>query len=122
MSRPSFFNTHGYEHYRNKRDRAMDDRRRQDGETYLQVLRQRQSIRSGRRGMDDHRMLYLAIDQHKSQLTVHIRNEHGDVIQKGQVSTVHAEIDDFFVNLVAKARRHRGFMAPVEVCARKHVR
>jgi len=32
-------------------------------------------------------MLYLAIDQHKNHLTINIRNEHGDVLQKGQVST-----------------------------------
>ena len=61
-------------------------------------------------------MLYLAIDQHKCQLTVNLRNEQGDVILKGQVSTVHAEVDDFFVKLVRKARKHRGFMAIVEVC------
>ncbi|MDR0327591.1 MAG: IS110 family transposase [Planctomycetaceae bacterium] len=61
-------------------------------------------------------MLYLAIDQHKNQLTVNIRNEHGDVIQKGQVSTNHADIDDFFAAFAKKARKHRGYMAIVEVC------
>ena len=61
-------------------------------------------------------MLYLAIDQHKNQLTINIRNEQGDVIQKGQVSTNHADIDDFFVALAKKARKHRGYMAIVEVC------
>ena len=61
-------------------------------------------------------MLYLAIDQHKAQLTINLRNEHGDVVQKGQVSTKHASIDDFFGTLVKKARPHRGFMAIVEVC------
>jgi len=60
-------------------------------------------------------MLYLAIDQHKNQLTINIRNEQGDVMQKGQISTNHAEIDDFFVALVKKARKHRGYMAIVEV-------
>jgi transposase len=62
-------------------------------------------------------MLYLAIDQHKSQMTINIRNEQGDVIQKCQISTNHAEIDDFFVALVKKARKHRGYMAIVEVCS-----
>jgi len=61
-------------------------------------------------------MLYLAIDQHKNQMTINIRNEHGDVIQKGQISTVHAEVDDFFVAFAKKARKHRGYMAIVEVC------
>ena len=61
-------------------------------------------------------MLYLAIDQHKNQLTINIRNEQEDVVQKGQVSTNHADIDEFFVALVKKARRHRGYMAIVEVC------
>ena len=61
-------------------------------------------------------MLYLAIDQHKAQLTINLRNEHGDVVQKGQVSTKHASIDDFFGTLVKKVRAHRGFMAIVEVC------
>jgi transposase len=61
-------------------------------------------------------MLYLAIDQHKKHLTINIRNEQGDVIQKGQVSTNHADIDDFFVAFAKKARKHRGYMAIVEVC------
>ena len=61
-------------------------------------------------------MLYLAIDQHKNQMTINIRNEHGDVIQKGQVSTNHTDIDDFFIAFVKKARKHRGYMAIVEVC------
>ena len=61
-------------------------------------------------------MLYLAIDQHKSQLTVNVRNEHGTVVQKGQVSTNRNDIDEFFAALVKKARKHRGYMAIVEVC------
>ena len=61
-------------------------------------------------------MLYLAIDQHKNQMTINIRNEQGDVIQKGQISTNHTDIDNFFAALVKKARKHRGYMAIVEVC------
>jgi len=61
-------------------------------------------------------MLYLAIDQHKTQLTINIRNEQGDVMQKGQISTTHADIDDFFVTFAKKARKHRGYMAIIEVC------
>jgi hypothetical protein len=33
-------------------------------------------------------MLYLAIDQHRKQLTVNLRNEAGDVILKRQSSRV----------------------------------
>ena len=61
-------------------------------------------------------MLYLAIDQHKNQMTINIRNEQGDVIQKGQVSTNPTDIDDFFATFVKKACKHRGYMAIVEVC------
>jgi transposase len=61
-------------------------------------------------------MLYLGIDQHKNHLTINVRNEQGDVLQKGQVSTVPGDIDDFFVDFAKKARRHRGYMAIVEVC------
>jgi transposase len=61
-------------------------------------------------------MLYLAIDQHKTQLTINVRNEQGDVVQKGQVSTKHADIDEFFTTFVKKVRKHRGYMAIVEVC------
>jgi len=65
-------------------------------------------------------MLYLAIDQHKNHLTINIRNEHGDAIQKEQVSTHHTDIDEFFVAFAKKARRHRGYMAIVEVlCPKK---
>ncbi len=61
-------------------------------------------------------MLYLAIDQHKAQLTVNLRNEQGDVVFKVQISTKHSCIDDFFDNLAKRSARHRGFMAILEVC------
>lgn len=61
-------------------------------------------------------MLYLAIDQHKAQLTVNLRNEQGDIILKDQISTDHDALDDFFADLVKRAARHRGFMAILEVC------
>jgi len=64
-------------------------------------------------------MLYLAIDQHKNYLTINIRNEQGDVRQKWQVSTAPADIDDFFVAFAKRARKHRGYMAIVEVCVQK---
>ena len=61
-------------------------------------------------------MLYLAIDQHKNHLTINIRNEQGDVLQKGQIPTKPDDIDEFFVAFAKKARKHRGYMAIVEVC------
>jgi len=61
-------------------------------------------------------MLYLAIDQHRDQLTINLRNEKGDVIQKDQISTKHDDINDFFGGLARQAGRHRGYMAIVEVC------
>ena len=61
-------------------------------------------------------MLYLAIDQHKSQLTINVRNEQGDVVPKGQVSTNRNDVDEFFAAFVKKARKHRGYMAIVELC------
>jgi len=65
-------------------------------------------------------MLYLAIDQHRDQLTINLRNEKGDVIQKEQISTKHDDINDFFDKLVRQAGRHRGYMAIVEVCGFNH--
>lgn len=61
-------------------------------------------------------MLYLAIDQHKAQLTINLRNEKGDVIQKEQISTNHDDINEFFTALKKQAAKTRGFMAIVEVC------
>jgi len=58
----------------------------------------------------------LGIDQHKGQLTINLRNEQGEVVQKDQIMTVHADIDDLFGKLHKKAQKHRGFMAIVEVC------
>ena len=65
-------------------------------------------------------MLYLAIDQHRDQLTINLRNEKGDVIQKDQISTKHDDINDFFDGLARQAGRHRGYMAIVEVCGFNH--
>jgi len=61
-------------------------------------------------------MLYLGIDLHKSQITINLRNENGDVIQTGQISTNHDTINDFFGKLVKRAGKARGFMAIFEVC------
>jgi len=61
-------------------------------------------------------MLYLAIDQHKEHLTINIRNEQGNVIQKGQIRTVPADINAFFDDFVKKARKCRGYMSIIELC------
>ena len=51
-------------------------------------------------------MLYLAIDQHRKQLTVNLRNEAGDVILKRQVSTEWKRV----------RLPEGGFVTIVEVC------
>ena len=61
-------------------------------------------------------MLYLGIDQHKSQLTVNLRSEDGSVILKRQVSTQWEKVRAFFADLAEKAGPEGGFLAIVEVC------
>jgi hypothetical protein len=61
-------------------------------------------------------MLYLAIDQHKSQLTVNVRGEDGTAILKRQVSTEWEKVRAFFADLAEKARPDGGFLAILEVC------
>jgi len=61
-------------------------------------------------------MLYLGIDQHKSQLTVNLRSEDGLVILKRQVGTQWEKVRTFFADLAEKARLDGGFLAILEVC------
>jgi len=61
-------------------------------------------------------MLYLGIDQHKSQITVNLRAEDGSVVLKRQVSTRWEKIRAFFEDLARRADDEGGFMAIVEVC------
>ena len=61
-------------------------------------------------------MLYLAIDQHRKQLTVSLRNEAGDVIERRQVSTEWPRVRGYFADLAARASAEGGWMAIVEVC------
>jgi transposase len=61
-------------------------------------------------------MLYLGIDQHKSQITVNLRAEDGGVILQRQVSTRWEKIRAFFDDLARRAADEGGFMAIVEVC------
>ncbi len=44
-------------------------------------------------------MLYLGIDQHKRQLTMHLRSEDGSVILKRQVSTEWEKVRTFLADL-----------------------
>jgi len=61
-------------------------------------------------------MLYLAIDQHRKQLTVNLRNEAGDVILKRQVSTEWARVREFLAEVQERSVPEGGFVAIVEVC------
>lgn len=61
-------------------------------------------------------MFYLAIDQHRKQLTVSLRNEAGDVIERRQVSTEWERVRAYFADLAARASAEGGWMAIVEVC------
>jgi transposase len=61
-------------------------------------------------------MLYLGIDQHKSQLKVNLRGEEGSEILKRQVSTRWEKVRAFFADLAEKARPEGGFLAILEIC------
>lgn len=61
-------------------------------------------------------MLYLAIDQHRKQLTVNVRNEKGDVLLRRQVSTDWAKVREFLADVRRRSGRGGGFMAILEVC------
>jgi transposase len=61
-------------------------------------------------------MFYLGIDQHRKQLTVSIRNETGDAVQRRQISTEWARVRAFFDELRRLALPEGGFAAIVEIC------
>ena len=61
-------------------------------------------------------MLYLAIDQHRKQLTVNLRNEKGDVLVQRQVSTRWDKVREFLAGVRRRSGRGGGFMAILEVC------
>jgi transposase len=65
-------------------------------------------------------MLYLAIDQHRKQLTVNIRDEKGDVVLKRQVSTQWERVRKFFDDLLDRSVPEEGFVAILEVCGFNH--
>src|SRR5215207_4699026 len=67
--------------------------------------------------MENRSMLFLGIDQHARQLTVSLRDQHGDVILARQVSTQPDKVLDFFDQLTrCCAQRQEPFIAVVEVC------
>ena len=61
-------------------------------------------------------MLYLAIDQHRKQLTVNLRDERGDVILKRQVSTEWKRVRKFLEEVRNRSVPEGGFVVIVEVC------
>jgi transposase len=61
-------------------------------------------------------MLYLAIDQHRKQLTVNLRNEQGDVILKRQVSTQWSRVRSFLEEVRKASAPEGGVVAILEVC------
>lgn len=61
-------------------------------------------------------MFYLAIDQHRKQLTVNLRDEAGDVVLRRQVSTTWKKVRSFFEQLCERASSDGGFVAILEVC------
>jgi transposase len=61
-------------------------------------------------------MLYLAVDQHRKQLTVNDRNEAGDVILKRQVSTEWKRVREFLENMRNQSAPEGGFITILEVC------
>ena len=61
-------------------------------------------------------MLYLAIDQHRKQLTVNMRNEVGDILLKRQVSTEWKRVREFLSDVQKQSQAEGGFVAIVEVC------
>ena len=62
-------------------------------------------------------MLYLGIDQHARQITISLRDEHGDVLLARQISTQPDKIHAFFQQLT-RQRLQKGehFVAVLEVC------
>jgi transposase len=61
-------------------------------------------------------MLYLAIDQHRKQLTVNLRNQAGDVLLRRQVSTQWGLVRKFFADLAERSRCEGGYVVILEVC------
>ena len=65
-------------------------------------------------------MLYLAIDQHRKQLTVNVRNELGDVLLKRQVSTQWPRVRKLLEEVQKQSHSEGGLVAILEVCGFNH--
>jgi transposase len=62
-------------------------------------------------------MLYLGIDQHARQITISLRDDHGDVVQARQVSTQPEKVQAFFQQLTReRLPADESFVAVLEVC------
>jgi transposase len=61
-------------------------------------------------------MLYLAIDQHRKQLTVNLRNENGTVLLRQQVSTRWEQVRAFLVKVQEWSKAEGGWWVILEVC------
>ena len=61
-------------------------------------------------------MFYLGCDQHASQITICLRDEAGDIVQKRQVSTKPDKIHAFLEDLRDQTELDGGYIAIVEVC------
>lgn len=65
-------------------------------------------------------MLYLAIDQHRKQLTVNLRNEQGDVLVRRQVSTEWTRVRGFLGEVREMSLPEGGVIVILEVCGFNH--
>ena len=61
-------------------------------------------------------MLYLAIDQHRKQLTVNLRDEQANVLLRRQVSTRWQATREFLQDMQERGRQAGGWMVILEVC------
>jgi transposase len=61
-------------------------------------------------------MFYLAVDQHRKQLTVNLRNEAGGVLVKRQVSTQWTRVREFLEEVRTRSLPEGGFVTILEVC------
>jgi transposase len=61
-------------------------------------------------------MLYLGIDVHRKQLTINVRNEAGEPVERRQVSTEWQRVRAFFTAFAERAAGEGGFTAIVETC------
>jgi transposase len=60
---------------------------------------------------------HLGIDQHARQITISLRDDHGDVLQARQVSTRPRKIHEFFERLTReRLSKGESFIAVLEVC------